>query len=273
MKTFLILLSFLFVSCSDSNFRKIEQLDGFRILAIEANNPEVAPGGNATLELFVSDPKGPAGGRTINGTTVACVDPGISVGAPVSCALDPNRVNGTYTIDTSIPDLLNNLFTGFTGSINVTVPNTILAGRSTRDQTNGVGYIVIFNFTIDGKDVTVFKRIMATNRGTLNANPTGSSMLLNGAAIAGMPHKDDLLDLTPMTPETYTYINVDGSSEVRTEVLDVAWYISEAELNRPKADFGEEVKITKEPPTDPYLIIGIVRDDRGGVEVVRNKIP
>lgn len=273
MKTLMLVMSLIFVGCGDDTFKKVEKLDGFRILAIKSNNPEVAPGGTANLEIFVSDPKGPVGGRVISGTTESCIDPGVSTGAEVNCGHDASAVAGTYTIDTTVPDLLNNLFTGFSGLLNVTVPNTILLGRSARQQANGVAYITIFTFTVDGQQITAFKRVIATNRVSLNANPTGSAVLLNGSAFAGTPQKEDKLNLTTSTPEIYSYVNVDGNTESKSEDMDVAWFVSEAEFNKPKAELGEEVKLTEQPPAGPYLIIGIVRDDRGGVDIVRTKVP
>lgn len=273
MKHLILILLILLCACSDDNFRKVEQLDGFRILAIEASAPEVAPGGASTLRLFVSDTQGPTGGRIITGDTVACVDPGISMGAPVSCDHDPTSVTGNYTIDTTAADLSGNLYTGYSGSLNVTVPTTIHLGRSMREKSNGVGYIVIFTFTVDGQEVRSFKRIIATDRATLNTNPTGSVVLLNGASLAETPHEGDILNMTTSAPETYTYVNVDDSTETLSEGMSVAWFVSGAEFNKPKANLGEQVKLTTEPPAGPNLIIGIVRDDRGGVEVVRTKVP
>ena len=83
MKNLFLLSLFLLMSCSDDKFNRVEELQGFRILGITATAPEVAPGGASTLQLIVSDLNG--GGRTISGTTKSCIDPGISLGASVSC--------------------------------------------------------------------------------------------------------------------------------------------------------------------------------------------
>jgi hypothetical protein len=273
MKMLLFVFSLTLLGCSDDNFRKVEQLDSFRILGIEADNPEVAPGGTANLRLFVSDPSGPAGGRVIEGEAVSCIDLGISAGAPVSCDHDPSRVTSTYTIDTTAPDLLNNLYTGYSGSLTVNIPAFILTGRSVREKHNGVAYIVIFNFIVDGRKVSAFKRVIATERGTFNSNPTTSTILLNGVPFTGRPQNGDRVRLNTSVPETYTYINVDGSTENRIEEKRVAWFVSGAEFDKPKVSLSEEAKLTMAPPSEPYLIVAIVRDDRGGMEVVRINVP
>lgn len=265
----LFLISFIFlVACSDNKMKRVETLKGFRILAVRANNPEVVvPGGSANLDLFVSDVDG--GGRIINGSYVACIDPGISVGAEVNCNHDPSPATGASIINTTVPDLANNFYTGYTGSVSVSVPNTILAGRSTREQFNGIGYIVIFSFDVDGKTHTVFKRVVATNRGSLNTNPAGSTVYLNGVALtSGLPGKNDTLSVSGATPETYSYQNVDGSIETKTEAFEVAWYVSEGKVDKPKSDYGENIKYLSDTPVS-LLLVAIVRDDRGGVEVKR----
>jgi hypothetical protein len=276
-KLFLLIISLLFYSCGD-DFKKVEVLSEFRILSVVAstNNPEVLPGAVVNLQLFVSDVKG--GGRTINGTTVACIDPGIAFGAKVNCDHDPSAVPGTYDIDTANDlDLrADNLFTGLASDVlNVTVPAGIFAGRSTTEQFNGVSYIVIFNFTVDGKAVSVFKRIVATNRGSLNTNPTGSAVFLNGVAIASAPApaKDDKLKVTTSSPETYKFINAEGDTETRTEVFQVAWFITQGTFDKPKSDVDETVKYLGDAATIPSLVISIVRDDRGGAEIVREIFP
>lgn len=266
MKTFCLLFLMTLLSCGDDRFTKVETLEGFRIIGINATNPEVVPGGNSTLSLYVSDVGG--GGRVINGTYEGCIDPGISVGAEVSCSHDPTAVSGAYVVDTTIPDLANNQFTGFSGSLAVTVPAGIFLSRSSRDQFNGVGYIVIFRFTVDGKSISAFKRIIATNRGSLNANPAGASVLLNGAVMASIPNKDDRLTVSGLTPETYSYQNIDGSTETRTEDLEVGWFVSAGKFDKPKSDYGETVKFLDDAPST-LLLVAVIRDDRGGMTVVR----
>jgi len=260
----------LMVSCGGDDFKKIEKLGEFRVLAVLVNNPEVPPGATVNVQLFVSDIK--AAGRTIVGTTIACIDPGIAFGAKVNCDHDPAAVAGTYTVNTT--GMSGTLYTGLAADVlSATVPGTIFTGRSTREQFNGIGYIVIFKFTVDGESISVFKRIIATNRGSFNTNPTGSSILLNGGAIASFPDKNDELQATSSAPETFDYQTIEGNIESRTEKMQVAWYLTEGELDKPKSDVDEASKYLGNASTDPSLVIAIIRDERGGVHTVTEFFP
>jgi hypothetical protein len=270
---FLCLIILFVVSCGD-DFKKVEALGEFRILSVATTTPEVVPGAVVNLRLFVSDVKG--GGRLISGTTIACIDPGISFGAKVKCDHDPSAVSGTYDIDTANDADLGaaNLFTGLATDVtNVTVPAGIFIGRSATEQFNGVSYIVIFDFTVDGRVVSVFKRIVATNRGTLNTNPTGSAIFLNGVAIVSAPNEGDKLKVETNAPETYDFINSEGATETKTETFQVAWFVTQGKFSKPKSNVDEIVEYQGDTPTVPSLVVSIVRDDRGGVEIVRESFP
>lgn len=268
-----LLLLVLLAGCGDSGFRKVEELRGFRVLGVIATAPEVAPGGSSTLQLVVSDPEG--GGRTISGTTVSCVDPGIALGASVSCAHDPTAVTGTYTIDTvNDADLgAADLYTGLaTQTVTLTVPD-LLQNRSTKDRTNGVGYITIFTFSVDGKTVSAFKRVLVSNRSTLNTNPAITDVTLEGATLSAKPRKDERLKIATSAPETYNFVNDDGAEETRAEELAVAWFVSEGELDKPKSEVGDEVKYLTDPPSSPLVVLALVRDDRGGMTLSKTVLP
>ncbi len=269
MRPYLVLFFIILISCSDDNFNKVESLGDFRVLAIVATPPEVGPGGgNVDLQLYVSDVK--SGGRSFTGTTVSCLDPGISSGASVSCDHDPTRQTGSYTIDTTAGDPSGNLSTGLnTDILPVIVPGQLLSGRSARDKFNGVGYITIFTFNVDGKVVKVLKRINITSRNDLNFNPASSSLELNGAVFSGTPQKNDSLSVSSTDQETYSYQNVDNSTEVLQEKYKVAFFASSGELDLPKADVGEKSKFTKGLDSGQFVIISVVRDERGGVEIIR----
>ena len=271
MKALYLVILFLLSSCGDDSFKKVEALGEFRILGVVTNNPEVAPGGTASLQLIVSDVDGPIGvGRTITGTTEACIDPGIGYGASVSCDHDPAMVPGSYTVDTRTLDMVNNVFTGLASDIlNLNVPATIHIGRSDSEKFNGVAYIVIFKFSVDGKEVTTFKRIAAVSGRALNNNPPVSNIFVNGGNISAFPNDGDSLLVLADPPESYQYITTDNVTETRTEKLQVAWYTSSGEFSLSKTFADEPTEIKGSAPAGDSVVMAIVRDERGGVGFFR----
>jgi hypothetical protein len=256
-----IMLILLCLSCGEDNFQKVERLESFRVLGVEVDSPEVVPGIMVTLKVLASDV---TGSGIIPGTYEACIDPGISRGATVSCDHDPSKVSGTYNLDLQAL----NQRTGLAAPLTVTVPATILTGRTAEEQFNGVGYIVIFRFTVNGRESSAFKRIIATTRPLpeLNTNPSGSALFLNGGTMA-IPQKGDELSLTTSAPESYDVIIADGSVETRTEKFEVAWYASSGNFDKSKAFVDETVEFQGDTP--PAFILAVVRDERGGFHFVR----
>jgi hypothetical protein len=268
-----ILFLFFLLSCSDDSFRKVEELDTFRIIAIEADAPEVAPGETSNLNLYLSDAKNP--GRNITFDVKACVDPGIGRGADVSCDFDPSAFSSSLNVNTA--SLGAGAFnTGASPSIAIPVPSDILQGRTAAERFNGVGYIVIFSADIDGKEVTSFRRILVTSRplAERNKNPAISRLELNGSVLgSNKPKKNDELSAIANAPEAYSVILSDGTTENRTETYRVAWYLSAGTVNKPKARIDVPVEYLDDPPADDLLVIAVVRDERGGVVVREVVIP
>jgi hypothetical protein len=253
-------------SCGDEGLKKVEQLTEFRVLGIVASAPEVAPGGVSNLTLIVSDPNG--GGRTLVGDVELCTDPGIALGASVSCAHDSAKVSTTYSINTITDTDLGaaNLYTGLaTSSLAVTVPATILTGRTAREQFNGVAYLAIFTFNDNGRQVRAFKRIIATNRASLNTNPTASAINLNGSAITTRPGVGDALSVTTSGAETYDIQNVDGTVESRSESFEAAWFVTAGEINAPQSLASSAVRYKSIQAGVAMVVIVVVRDERGGL--------
>ncbi len=273
MKTlnFILLLTVL-LSCGDDNFRKVEKLSGFRVLGIKASSPEVTDslvGTSVTLSLIVSDVNG--GGRTVSGIVETCFDPGVGYGAEVSCDHDPNATTGPYSINFSgigpdQPYSLNR-YTGFV-TYPVDIPENLLTGRSSRDQFNGVAYLTIFTFNVDGETLKFFKRIIVTNRtgAELNSNPTAGNIQLNGSDILAFPQSGQELSIGSSVPQTYTYRTVENIDETRTEEFQVAWYVSEGELSLSKTYIDEATEYDGSAPTGDSVVVAIVRDDRGGLD-------
>jgi hypothetical protein len=270
-----IVLLFLLSACGDDSFKKVETLGNFRLLGIVADTPEVDPNGDrfVDVQVLVSDIEG--AGRTIQGTVQTCIDPGISFGAQVSCDYDPTSLPADYDINFQNDLGLGpaNLYTGLTNIHTVEVPVNILNARNSRDQFNGVGYIVIFKFTVDGKEIKAFKRIVGTNRGALNQNPVISDLLLNGSTILAFPANGDNLLVTSDAPDNYFYITSDNVTETRTENLQVAWYTSTGKFTLAKTNIDESTKYDSNPSSGASLVMAVVRDERGGLDFVIKRFP
>lgn len=260
------------ISCGDEGSKKVEQLESFRILGAIASAPEVTPGSAVSVQLLVSDVNGLT--STITGTYEGCIDPGISRGAQVRCDHDPNRISGNYTIDFTTLTPSSDLRTGLNAaSVSFNVPNNILAGRGSREQFNGVAYIIIFRFSVDGREQISFKRILATNRGSLNTNPSGADILLNGGSLSQAPMDGDNLVASVSAPENFDFITVDGITEQRLEDQEVAWYVSTGEIDKPKSDIGDTVEYKTDSAYTPMVVMAVIRDGRGGMTFVKRYFP
>ncbi|MFN8370554.1 MAG: hypothetical protein U0T83_08030 [Bacteriovoracaceae bacterium] len=269
MNNFLILLTLLFLACGKDPFKRVEELNSFRVLAITTSSPELNILGslNTTVTPYISDING--GGRITAGTVEMCLDPGVTFGAEVKCDHDPYKYSSSYNFDSTTYS--NNLYSGLGSSVTLTLPNYIFSGKSEREKYNGVAVIVIFTFSVDNLTVKAFRRILVTNRTTLNQNPTVTQINVNGSAITQKPNKNDEISLSYGNVESYNYEQVDGTVETKSESFKIAWFTSSGNINYPKTEVGKNAKYTSQPNSGSFLIVGVVRDDRGGVSIIEKK--
>jgi hypothetical protein len=183
----------------------------------------------------------------------------------------------SYSIDfTADSDFAANGYTGLAADpAGVTVPAGILTGRTGREQFNGVAMIIVFRFNVDGREVSAFRRIVATNRGTTNDIPATPTVFLNGGGVTSKPVKNDVLTVSQLNDEeSYQIQTVDGSIETRTESYEVSYYISQGELNKAKVSISEATKFKKSASSAlPFITVVMVRDERGGLSYTRAYIP
>jgi hypothetical protein len=276
MKGLLLLLPLLFVSCADDNFRRVEVLNDFRVLGIVTTDPEVSAAGDVDVYPYVSDPNG--GGRRVDGTYEFCRDPGIAFGATPSCVGVAGAVTLNYSINfSSESDFATRGYTGQAATpATVTVPASIFTGSASRAQFNGIAMIVVFRFNVDGREVTAFRRIVATNRGATNDNPAPPALNLNGNPFgATKPVKGDVLTVSPLNDEeTYQVQTVDGTIESRAESYEVALYVSQGELDRSKISINESSEFKESSNSSrSFTAVVMIRDERGGLSFTREFIP
>jgi len=261
-------LIFLLAACSSDSFKKVYLLNDLRVLSLKANNPEVNPGDSVNITPFISDYSG--AGRALTYSVEGCVDPGLEIGAEYSCTDRSDKT--TWVAETAVSGISAPYYTGTAPSFSVTVPTTILVGRSTESQNNGVAYLVIYRLKTGDITVTAIKRIFASTRTTKNSNPTVSQILVNGAALADRPTTKSTLTLTvPSTSlEQYTVLTTGGASISKTEELLYSWYINDGELTEERSSVDKNTEWTPAAsvPTAGTIVVNVVRDRRGGEAVI-----
>jgi len=258
-------------SCSRPSFSNFNQLGGLRILTIEAlsNQSEVNPGTTVTLQPVVSDLN--AGGRTINVTIKACVDPGVDIGADPEC-INPDITSTSSFSTTTLSS--NGTYTGEAPTFTVTVPAAPAnyVNAPAYEQYNGVSYLIIYSLQAsDGSTVTAFKRIMVSSPGKIakNLNPNFASIAGNGVPLGtNNVYNAATLKLVPSfqnAPETYQVMNLDGSFSTQIETLTTTWFITDGSMQYQRTTNGDSNQWQPEKPlTRGATMVVVSHDGRAG---------
>lgn len=267
MKLLIISCVFLCLfSCGDDGFKKYEKLEQFRVLGIVADTPEVNDtNAVVTLTPIVSDISNQ--GREVTVTISACVDPGVSRGADVSCE------GGTFTQDVVYNSgnavdlnatLGATLYTGAMPNVSVTLPSDILAGKTVFEQFNGVDYLLIFDFKSGGESlVKSFKRVKVSSRTTKNSNP-----VLGTVGSLSLSSSEQVLEVqNSSSRETFDFYSLSGNLEQKDEVMYLTWFTSSGEINNSQVYVNEnsELSLDSSLPSEAVVVV-LLRDGRGGVD-------
>jgi hypothetical protein len=261
----------------------------------------------ATLQVtpVLSDLHG--GGRQLSFNLYYCLDPGVGLGAPPTCEGNATRVDvsmntsfgpsGTFTSPefTGIPTL------GLSIDLS-TMPPAVLALYSARftsltsiQRFNGISILVFFEIfpTLSSSEkITTFKRLFISDGRVLNQNPgTGLDLAReDGTSLVSFPSVETFLKaVVPASNlETYTVQDSSGNPQTLTESIEVAWFLTgpadiecsndkdcttDGFLALSRTSPGELNRFT--PPKVPLpvgrdrVLIGIVKDNRGGNAVLR----
>lgn len=269
----IVLLPLLLGSCADDDFPEYVELKELRVLALQAGASgaasEYSPGDNVTITPYISDYFG--GSRGLTFEAFACVDPGISVGAEPSCDGVPGAVSVASGAATA-PAIER---TGSSNSFSVSIPATILNQRSDADKYNGVNYLVTYKLTAGTETVQSFRRILVSEntKTTKNNNPQTTAILANGAALTTLPTGP--VELSVSYPagsvETYDSKKSDLTLVSSTESLVTTWFRTDGELKFYRTVNSDTTTFTPPavaPSGRQALIVGVTRDDRGGVTVL-----
>ena len=263
-KLLIIACVILISSCGEDGFKKYETLSTFRVLGIVANTPEVSDNqSTVTLTPIVSDIE--SEGRQISVEVVACLDPGLSRGAEVSCEGQSFRqvisYNGGATVDLST-SLGGSLFTGAMPTVDVSIPSNFLQGKSEFEKFNGVDYLVIFNFSSGGEQLlSSFKRIKVSTRPVKNTNPSLGTV----SSVEIESENQELVVRNSSTKETFDFYSLSGNLEQKDEVMYLSWFTSNGEIDNAQiyADESSELTFDNDLPSEAVIVV-ILRDGRGG---------
>lgn len=262
---------FILVSCGDDQ-KKYYRLENLRVLGIQADSPQLNTSANVTLTPFISYTNG--GDTTLDISYKLCLDPGIAFGAAVSC--DGNEIDqGVSTFNTSTIGSAN-YYTGEIDPITVNVPASALAFLATlpvKNQFNGYDLLFIITLTDQADSsqrVETFKRIsLTTKTSELNTNPTISGAIQsNGVDISGFPTGKTKLGISGVSAaQNYQSQGNNGVSSFNENQF-VSWFANSGEFQFSRVDTDETVEYDTSATSG--VIVGVVRDGRGGVAFIRS---
>ena len=270
MKRLTLILIILFNGCGEDNFKKYASLNDFRVLGIVADKPEVSDT-NETVALTVIASDIENEGRTITQKIEGCVDPGISAGEEISCeGAQKYQLIGESDVDLNA-ELGGSFYTGALPSVNVTVPSDILSNRTVIEQFNGVDYLIVYTFSIDGSEVLqTFKRVKVSSRVTKNSNPQITSL----SSLSLNSDDQTLSVVINEDAESFTYLDLLGDQNTSSEVYYLSWFTSSGEIENSQVYVEEETKINLGSSLpDEAVVVVFLRDGRGGVDFQVKNLP
>lgn len=269
-----VLATAAFSGCADDSLKKYPELGGLRVLALQVGadgaDAEFNPGATGVvITPWISDYGG--GTRTLSWEAKGCIDPGVGAGRQPSCDGIPGAVsfNGAVTVPATER-------TGAANTFTVDVPAQILLGRSPQSTYNGISYLVTYRiFADDGSaSVSSFKRVIASDptKTAKNKNPTFAGILGGGTPLMAWPAAEVEVgaSLGASSTESYSEKLSDGSLTPRREEIVTTWFITNGKLKFYRTINAETTLFTPEggrPTGSTPLLIGVARDERGGVSV------
>ncbi len=278
MKFFIFLVcNIILYSCSKDDLPKFNQINSLRIIALTTPTPEVNPGDGVTITPFVSDVNEVG---SLSDTAYGCVDLGIAYGVLPNCDNNPTKtvihLNRTLILPSLIPDNR----TGNADTFSFAVPNSLIIfnGKTSRDQFNGVNYLVEYILTNSmGQQIKSFKRIVVSTKTPKNSNPVITDIFSNGVSMTTLPIsiKTNLTtDLSSGSVENYQSQDSNNVTQTASEVVSITWFITDGETKFFRSEIGQSNEYTG-PATAPTgrsaYVFAVARDNRGGATVLQKK--
>ncbi len=263
--------------CSDDELPEFTKLEKLRIIALELSNPEVSPGATVTVTPWLSDITEATG---LSDSVSVCVDPGISFGVSPTCDGNSTKVDirTNFALTVTGSD-----FTGSANNFSVTIPvdAIVFATASAQDQWNGVSYLIDYRLQNSrGEQARAIRRIIVSSasKTSKNSNPIVSDIFANGVSMVSLPLAGAQVslstDLTTTSEEVYQVQDSKGALQLEVEKLTVTWMLTDGETEFFRTSVGESVLFTgpdAAPSGRQAHILAVVRDDRGGVRVIKKE--
>lgn len=243
------------LSACGPEFAEEEKIEGYRVLGVQAEPPEVDPDGVVTLTLLEHDTEAPRPIRyawevcLVNTGDVggfACVDPQFEVPLP--------SVGPTAQIDFGPSGLnvraLYAAFGPFPGADGR--PVTLADGFDV--------YVHVVSAAEGGREVSTYKRVRIRDAEALNRNPTVARIEADGAPLERSLKPGETVELEAIIDESTRDVRPDGATEVYT----YRWFAVDGVIDD---GFGPQTAIVDyTAPAAPGedLIFVVVRDGQGG---------
>ena len=270
-------MSLLFFSllsgCAQDELTQSWQLDRTRILAAQAEPPEIRPGENVQFTSLVFSPE------SIESVVwFACLP---ESSTSFGCDIDPSLLEG---MDGENPDFNALIEAGFAGSEPMlppswTAPEDALDNLNTSQRIEGLSALVTLtaipsNATEESDIEVAYKRFPISESPTPNNNPSILEMRIDDTPYAPeevfVATERESYTIEPIMAEdaveTYNFINREGVTEERVEEPYFTWYTEGGAFDQPFS-LHPYNSVVWTAPSAPFSgrIIVTLRDRRGGI--------
>jgi hypothetical protein len=249
--------------CQSFSDPPVSFVAGLRVLGIQAEPPQIAPGASTTVTALVVDTNGGAPAASWSQCLLPPL-PGLTV--------NTDCVDGTAGAD------LQPIGDGLT--ISFVMPQVTATSLGAPDATDGVYLPLLAAVSASPQALTAVYRLRLADATTANTNPTiadvfsvdaAGTMSALDAAAPTVVHSGGALSLTvTFTPDSaQSYVAPDGT--VTTETLTTSWFCTAGDLSFEKTSATQPVTVLhldqRLPSAGAQIdLYAVAHDERGGTD-------